>query len=143
MINFSMDPLNEEIVADIQPLLDENHAVSGQFETLDIYWDLYLAMAAQIIVFRMKEEELTVGVLIFFVGTYPHNKNETYAEQLTFYVQPEYRKDSLKLLNLSEKILPAHGCDFVVQSARVDTPFCKTLERSGYEPLDMKYAKRL
>lgn len=143
MMSFSVDPLSEEIVADIQPLLEENHAVSGQFDKLDINWDAYLSMPDSIIVFRMKDDVTTVGVLIFYVGIYPHNKNETYAEQLTFFVQNEYRQHSIKMLNLSEKVLPAHGCDFVIQSARAGSSFNKTLEHSGYELLDMKYAKRL
>lgn len=143
MISFSIDKLNEELIEKIQPLLEENHAVSGQFEELDIFWEAYLQLSNSIIVICMKNDEEMVGILIFLIGPYPHNKNQIFGEQLTFFIQREHRIHAEKMLELSETVLAGYGCEFVIQSARYKSSFCNVLSKLGYDPLDMKYTKRL
>lgn len=143
MIQFNVDPLTEEMIEKIQPLLEENHAVSGQFDVLDIYWEQYLAISDSILLITITDDDRYVGILMLYMGIYPHNKNERYAEQITFFIQNEYRSQSKKMMTLSEDLLKAHDCSFVIQSARYGSSFCDKLERRGYKPLDIKFAKRL
>jgi hypothetical protein len=143
MMEFKVDYLDEDIIESIIPLIEENHAVTGQFEELDMNWDGYLQLADDILVIRLMEDEVCVGVLIFLIGFYPHNQKQLFADQLTFFIQAEYRMQAIKMLQLSETFLKSRECEFVVQSARYGSKFCKTLEKIGYEPLDVKYSKRL
>lgn len=143
MMEFCVDYLSEEMISEIEPLIEENHAVSGQFEELDMDWDVYLSLAENIIVISLKDNGVMVGIMIFVIGPYPHNKTQLFADQLTYFIQLDYRKHSNQMLSLSEKILAGKGCEFVVQSARYNSRFGKNLEALGYKPLDVKYAKRL
>ena len=142
-MEFTVDRLSEDLVPKIEALIEENHAVSGQFEELDMDWDTYLSLANNIVVIGLKDDGIYVGILIFFIGPYPHNKNQLFADQLTYFIQRGYRDQAKKMLDLSETILASYGCEFVVQSARYGSRFGKSLELEGYEPLDIKYSKRL
>ena len=143
-MEFKVDFLDESLIPIIEPLIEENHAVSGQFDELDLNWDMYLHNAKNIVVIRLQDDnDICVGVLIFVIGYYPHNKEQVFADQLTFFVQYEHRLHVKKMMDLSEGILESYGCEFVIQSARYGSKFCKTLVKEDYEPLDVKYMKRL
>lgn len=145
MITIRMERLTHFLIDEVQMILDDNYAETSQFhEPMDIDWSMYMAIEGMFKAFVMRNmNDRVVGILFFMVAPYPHIKTWLMAQQVTFYVEPEYRRHSLKMINFSEQYLSEIGVDIIVQSARYDTGFCKVLDSRGYERADITYTKRL
>lgn len=142
MISISREALSPELIDLIMPMIEENHDETGQFEELDIDWESYLAMGDAINVFMIRTE-FFCGIMIVYIGPYPHNKEQLYAEQLTYFIQKEHRHYSPKVMLYVEAYCRHMGAEFIIQSARVGTKFVDSLDKMGYTPLDVRFAKRL
>ena len=145
MIDIKLERLDFHLIDEIQMILDDNYEETSQFhQPLDIDWGMYMAIEGMFKAFVMRNmNRRVVGVLFFMVAPYPHIKTWIMAQQVTFYVEPDYRRHSLKMLNYSEKYLTEIGVDIIVQAARYNTGFCKVLDSKGYERADITYTKRL
>lgn len=135
------ETLTPELVDKIQPIIEENWNETGHFDKLDIFWEMYLAADAS--VFLLEDSEELVGILMFYVGPYPHDKNTTYAEQLTFYIREGYRKYSTDMMEFAETILEEFEVKLVIQSAPPGSRFGNNLPERGYSPLETRFYKRL
>lgn len=140
-MNLYHEVLDEQIIEEIKPLIEENWSETGHFDRLDIYWEMYLT--AGVSCFMLKDDDDLVGVLLFYIGPYPHDKETTYAEQLTFYIRPGYRTFSKEMMEFSEEILRNIGATLVIQSAVEGSRFCNTLTKREFKPLEVRYFKRL
>ncbi len=139
-----VEELTYKLIDEVMPIIQDNHDISGHFSELNIDWNSYLSIGDAFSAFVMRNEcDEIVGILFFAIGAYPHNYEWMMAQQITFYVQPEYRKWSMKFMQYSEDFLKKAGVDIIIQAARVGTIFCKTLEQKGYSPADVTYTKRL
>ena len=140
-----VEKFNRIFVQEIHLILEQNYKETAQFdEPLDIDWEAYLSAGDNMVAFVMRNEgSEIVGLLIFHLGWYPHIKTLIVAQQVTFYVMPEYRRHSLKLLKFSENYLKEHDIDIIVQSARCDSEFCNVLDAKGYARTDVTFTKRL
>jgi len=143
MKSIKYEAFNKDLIEEVSSLISENHALTGQFEVLNIDWDMYLNVSDNMIPIVLRIDDEIQGLLLFYVGPYPHNKDEKHADQLTFYVKPDHREWAKHMMSFAEDFMTAIECDFILQSARFGSYFCTTLEKRGYSPLDVKYVMRL
>lgn len=143
-MNVTRERLTLDLISELEMLLDDNHGETGHLPNLNINWDWYLALQDSLNIFTLRDDEnQIVGVMAVYVGPYPHDVETLYAEQITYYIVPRYRRWSIKMMVYSETYCRELGCEIFIQSARIDTPFCKTLKRRKYEPVDVRFMKRL
>ena len=137
-----IEKLTGDLISECMPLIEMNHEESGQFEELNIDWPMYLSCEENFRAFTLRDKGNVVGILFFLTCKYPHNINWVMAQQITFYVTPEYRPYSINLMKYAERHFTG-WVDLIIQSARVGSDFCKVLERKGYVATDITYTKRL
>ena len=143
-IVIKLEKLDRYLIDETEEIIDENYAETSQFHhPMDINWNMYMMLGDSFKAFVMRDGKKIVGVLFFAVDQYPHSQTWLMAQQLTFYVTPNYRKHSLQMIKLSEDYFRDLGVDIVIQSARYDTPFCNVLDKKGYQRADITYTKRL
>lgn len=140
----SIEPLSIKLISEVEQIIDDNYAETAHFDIpLDIDWDSYLSFEDAFVAFVLRDKGEVVGILFFIVAHYPHIKELLMMQQVTFYVKPDYRKHSLKMIKVSETYAEQNGIDLIIQSARFDSSFCKVLEKKDYEPADVTYVKRI
>ena len=143
-IMVSLEPLTHELIMETEDIIAANYGETAQFhQPMDIDWEMYMLLEEKFLAFTMRDEGFVVGILFFAVDRYPHIKSWVMAQQLTFYVSPEYRRFSLQMVKLSEDYCKANDIDIIIQSARYDTGFCDVLDAKGYQRADITYTKRL
>lgn len=139
-----LETLSHDLIMETEDIIAENYAETSHFhEPLDINWEMYMSLGVNFKAFTMRADGRIVGILFFVTDRYPHIKTLMMAQQLTFYVIPEYRKHSLDMVKLSEDYFKAHGIDIIIQNARYDTGFCNVLDAKGYTRADITYTKRI
>lgn len=87
-----------------------------------------------------------IGYAVFFVRHNPHYKSSLQAVQDVIYVDPKARGRfvGVRLLRYCEHELAAEGVQVIMHHTKVDHPMLgKLLARSGYEQVDVIWAKRL
>jgi hypothetical protein len=143
--SISIEILTEELILDITRIMKKNYSETKHFDIpLDIDWDFYLSLRKAFKAFIMRNmDDTIVGILFFITANYPHIKTLTMAQQVTFYVEPKYRRYSLEMISCSESYFTQVGINLIIQSARYKTGFCKVLEEKGYEPSDIAFIKRI
>ena len=143
-ILIKLEKLDRNLIEETEAIIDENYAETSQFhQPLDINWNMYMMIDDAFKAFVMRDDDRIVGILFFAVDQYPHIQTWLMAQQLTFYVTPNYRRYSLQMIKLSEDYFRDLGVDVVIQSARYDSSFCTVLDKKGYEKQDITYTKRL
>lgn len=143
-IMIKLEKLDRNLIDETEAIIAENYAETSQFhQPLDINWNMYMVLDTAFKAFVMRDEDRIVGILFFALDQYPHIQTWLMAQQLTFYVTPDYRRFSLQMIKLSEDYFRDLGVDIVIQSARYDTPFCSVLDAKGYQRTDITYTKRL
>lgn len=144
-MNIKVEKLTVNLIKECEPILARNYKESGQFiEDLDINWNAYLLLDDLFvaIIMRNKENEIC-GILFFIVSSYSHISYLIVAQQVTFYIDKKFRSRSIKMINFSENLFDDMNIDFIIQSARYHTNFCKTLGKLKYEPSDLTFIKRI
>jgi len=70
---------------------------------------------------------------------------DRYAEEVAWWVEPEYRSGTLgpRLLALAEEWASAHGCAFLKMVAPIGTTVGAFYERRGYQPIETAFMKRV
>ena len=140
----NLEGLTDNLINEVKTIIDENYAETAQFDIpLDIDWDTYKSIDNAFKAFIMRDGNKIVGILFFVTCSYPHIKTMFMAQQVTFYVKPDYRKYSLKMIKDSEIYFESIGIDLIIQSARYGSDFCKVLDAKEYEPTDITYVKRI
>lgn len=140
----TLEKLDVPLIIEIENIINDNYAETAHFDIpLDIDWNTYLSIDNSFKAFVMRDDGAIVGILFFVVAKYPHIRSLTMAQQVTFYVKPEYRKHSLKMIKESEVYFTDYGINLIIQSARYDSGFCKVLEAKNYEQSDVQYTKRI
>lgn len=140
----TLEKLDVPLIIEIENIINDNYAETAHFDIpLDIDWNTYLSIEDSFKAFVMRDDGAIVGILFFVVAKYPHIRSLTMAQQVTFYVKPEYRKHSLKMIKESEVYFTDYGINLIIQSARYDSGFCKVLEAKNYEQSDVQYTKRI
>ena len=143
-IMIRLEKLDRDLIDETEAIISENYMETSQFhEPLDINWNMYMMLDDAFKAFVMRYNERIVGILFFALDNYPHIQSWLMAQQLTFYVTPEFRRHSLQMIKLSEEYFRDLGVDIVIQSARYDSPFCMVLDKKGYQRQDITYSKRL
>ncbi len=144
-MKISVETLDFDLISDCTDIIDRNYLESGhQDDELDIDWDMYLSCGSNFLAIILREEDDNiVGVLFFILTTYPHIKTLNMAQQITYYIDPKFRNNSNAMIDFSEKFLEEIGVNYITQSARYDSNFCKTLIKKNYEKQDVTFTKRL
>lgn len=144
-MNIKVERLTSELINECEPIVNRNHKETGQFiEDLNINWDAYLLMKDHFLAIIMRNEENKIcGILFFIVSSYSHISNLIVAQQVTFFIDKQYRLYSIKMLKFSENLFENSHVDFILQSARYHTSFCSVLSKLGYEPSDLTFIKRI
>lgn len=144
-MNIQVEKLTLELTKECSPIIARNYKETGQFnEDLDIDWDAYLLLDDCFVAIIMRDKMKDIcGVLFFIVSPYSHISYLVVAQQVTFYVDKQYRFYAIKMLKFSEIFLRNLHVDFILQSARYQTSFCDTLRKLEYEPSDLTFIKRI
>lgn len=144
-MNVFLEELDHNLIAEVDDIIQANYKETAHFdEALDIDWDMYLRCGDSFKAFTMRDNNFKVtGILFFLCYMYPHIKTMSMAQQVTFYVLPEYRRHSLTMIKYSEEYFRTTGVELILQSARHDTGFCSVLEAKGYKRTDVTFAKRI
>lgn len=79
------------------------------------------------------------------MAQHPHYRNAIHATQDAFFVDKEFRGKGIgeDLILFAEEILTACGAVNVFANTRSGFEFGGMLERNGYKPYEVVYAKRL
>lgn len=144
-MNIKVEKLTIDLIKECEPIIARNYKETGQFiEDLDINWNLYLSLDDLFIAIIMRNNENKIrGILFFIVSPYSHISYMIAAQQVTFYIDKHHRSNSVKMIAFSEKLFEDMNVDFIIQSARYNTNFCKTLGKLKYEPSDLTFIKRI
>lgn len=104
--------------------------------------------AGQFIVFTVRVDGKAVGYLQYYIYHDMHTRGVRQAREDAFFITKEHRGNGFapRLLNYAESCLKKLGCDYVGMTSKgpVGGPdIGKFLERHGYKPVAMYYAKPL
>lgn len=108
----------------------------------------YLTEAGQFVLFTVRVNRKVVGYVQFYVFRDLHAQNMYQAREDAFFVTKEHRGSGLapRLLSFAEKCLRNLGCNYIGMTSKhpVGGPdIGKFLEKRGYKPVAMYYAKPL
>lgn len=143
-VTLKIEKLTKDLILEVEQILADNYEETKHFdEPLDIDWNMYLLIPTFTCFILRNTDNRIVGILFFVVTSYPHLKELLMAQQVTFYIEPEYRMNAFKMLQISEQHMSDNNVNIIVQSARFDSRFGKLLEHKGYEPQDITFTKRL
>ncbi len=139
------EQLSKFLIEELYDITNNNYEESGHFEEpLDIDWNMYLSVGDMFTSIILRDEELVIkGILFFFVNTHPHIKTKLVAQQITFFIEKGYRRNSSLMIQYSENYFSERGVNFIRQSARYDSHFCKYLSQKGYTKEDITFLKRI
>lgn len=139
------EQLNKFLIEELTDITNKNYIESGHFEEpLDIDWDMYLSIGDVFNSIILRDNELVIrGILFFFVGVHPHIKTKLVAQQITFFIEKGYRQNSGLMIQYSENYFSERGVNFIRQSARYNSHFCKYLSQKGYTKEDITFLKRI
>lgn len=136
--------------ADALPLLRRHWREIAHYPdiALDPDVDRYHAIedAGNLRVFTARVMGRLVGYALFFVHPNLHYRSSVQAVADVIYVDPDHRRSTigLRLLAYTEAALKAEGVQAVYHHVKANhAGLGKILERTGYDLIDLIYAKRL
>ena len=129
-----------------EEILEMNFAESGQYpnEIFEPAMQDFIDVADEFVAFLLWSDNAElVGVSFFYLSQHTQVSYLSVADQLTFYIKPDYRMYANSFLGFTEKWFKEHLIDIVQQGAIIGSRFQKLLELKGYTPMDVSMVKRL
>lgn len=138
--------MSYDIACRCMPILEMNHAESGQLKDEDFNptMDDFIEANDEFIAFLLwTDANEIVGVAFFFLGQHTQYAHLSVADQLTFYIMPDYRSYAVSFLHFTEHYFETHMIDIIQQGAIQGSRFSKLLRLKKYKAVDISYIKRL
>ncbi len=138
-----------EVLPDILPLLEMNHAEAQQqvYGTkLDPDWDQYRQMERLNLlkIFTARDGEKLIGYDIFIVGPHRHATGSCVAINDMTYVLPEYRGfTAVMLMKKTDKALKDMGASLIVRHAQCNTQVHSLLGRMNYQASELMMIRKV
>lgn len=134
---------------DIEPLLTEHYREIAHYSDilLDPDWEFYCSAeeGGMLRVFTARDGDRLIGYGVFFVRTNAHYKSSVQAMQDVFFILPEYRGARLgaKFVAYCDVQLKSENVQVIYHHIKAAHDWGPMLVNSGYELVDLIYAKRL
>jgi GNAT superfamily N-acetyltransferase len=95
-------------------------------------------------IFTVHDGKNLVGYNAFLIHRHGHI-NAMVGNQEVIYLKPEYRSKGIgaKLVQLSEMILKANGCKYIICTSNAHQDYGSVFEKAGYVELDRNFVKEL
>lgn len=148
-MTFSDEGFNEQLVADIKPLLESHYEEIAHYKdiALDPDWGVYenAYKNGLLKIFTVRDSSRLVGYSIFFVRSNPHYKRSVQASQDILFLDKSLRGKFVgaRFIKWCDDRLREAGVQAVYHHVKMANNFGPILERMGYKMVDMIYAKRL
>lgn len=150
-VKFLREPLTPSLLEEMRPMNEAHYKEIAHYKDIPLKIDRqrYLALEAAGILrcytVRDQDDHRLVGYAVFIVQFNMHYSDSLQAAQDVIFLAPEYRGQFLgsRFINWCDDRLRDEGAQAVYQHVKVAHDFGKLLERLGYEPVDIIYARRL
>ena len=133
----------------MEPLLYEHYREIAHYHDipLDPDWELYAAMdqADKPRLFTVRDDDRLIGYGVFFVNINRHYKSSLQALQDVFFLLPEYRgaRIGAQFIKYCDEQCKSEDIQVIYHHIKAAHDFGPLLINSGYELVDLIYAKRL
>lgn len=136
------------LAAEMMPLLAAHWAEVSHYPDIllnpDVEYYTNLEAGGFFRVYTLRNEGVLKGYAAFTVRQAPHYSQSKQAYQDVIYVDPAMRGLApLRFIRFCDSELRREGVQAVYHHVKVAHNFGRILERQGYEPVDIIYAKRL
>ena len=135
-----------QVIEEIKPLLDKHWEEIAHFH--DIALDPNYAMyrkaeeAGKLRVFTARKDGALVGYAVFITGNLHYQSTSTAMQDILFLL-PEHRGfTGYRLIKFADSELAKEGVQITYHHVKVAHDFGPLLERMGYVPVDIIYARR-
>lgn len=131
-----------------EALLFANHAETGMLDHAEFEPDkeryLQIEATGMFRVFTARDQGRLVGYSLFFVSTHLHYRTKKFASPDTLFVHPDYRGlPAVRFIRWADDRLKAEGVHYVYRHVSRKKDYSRTLERLGYEPVEVGYRRIL
>lgn len=135
---------------EIEPLVKRHWSETESFQEelpVDIDWEMLESLEAVglLYTFIARVEGCFAGYLVLVKGKHFNYKGVTFANDVGFFVDAQYRKHNLgaKLLRLAEEVLLEDGVKILNINTKVDKPIDNFMVRQGYKSEEKVFTKVL
>lgn len=148
-IVFARERLTDAVWEEAMPLLHAHWREVAHYEDIALQPDrsVYAASDAAGLIrfYSARADARLVGYALFFVRPNPHYAQSVQAAQDVLYVDPAYRGlTGYRLIQYADEQLRSEGVQAVYHhQKRAHPQLGRVLERLGYEPVDVIWARRL
>lgn len=149
-MTFSLEDFSDALASEALPLFRDHHNEVTAFPDirLDPDYEQYKLFGRSRLLrcFTARESRKLVGYAFFFVRAAPHYKGSIQACADILYLEPNLRQGfaGARFMRWCDEQLRAEGVQVVYQNVTMQgKDFGPVLERMGYKPLEIMYAKRL
>jgi len=149
-MQFSLEEYSDALASEALPLLREHHNEVTAFPDIRLEPDYeqykLFGASGMLRCYTARDNGALVGYNFFFVRSAPHYKGSIQAVQDILFLTPTTRKGftGARFLKWCDDQLKAEGVQVVYQNVTLQgKDFGLVLERMGYKPLEILYAKRL
>lgn len=148
-MRFQREPLTIKLLHEALPLFHVHYKEVGIFQDIQLEPDFetYIGMedSGRFRFFTVRHAETggLMGYSAFIVMQSIHSKQLKHASQDFIFIHPEHRGFGHRFIEWTTEELRKEGCGVVYQTTKASHNFGKTLERQGYQLVDLVYARRL
>ena len=145
-MRFEASPMTPPLAVMCEKILIRNFAESGQFPNEDFNPSMqeFIDAGKDFVAFLLwSDDGELVGVSFFFISLHTQISHMSVADQITFYIDPEYRSYANSFLGYTEQWFEDQRIDIIQQGAIIGSRFQRLLEIKGYTPSDVSMVKRL
>ena len=138
-----------DCLEEARPLLEAHWREIAHYQdiALDPEWTRYelLEQAGNLRIFTFRESKILRGYAVFVVNTNMHYRQSLQAVQDILWLDPALRKQMLgaRFIQWCDEALQRDFVQVVYQHVKLSYDFGPTLQRLGYEPIEMVWGKRL
>jgi hypothetical protein len=135
------------VLEELKPLLEAHYLEIAHYRDIPLIPDyegyLRIESTGALRVFTIREDDKLIGYGLFFVKTNFHYSTSLQAVQDILFLSKERRGHGKKFISWCDEQLRSEGVQVVYHHVKAAHNFGALLVRSGYELVDLIYAKRL
>jgi hypothetical protein len=131
--------------SDALPLFEQNVAETGAVKEFKPMREVYerLEELGLLHVYTIRVGDCLVGYCSIITSEHPHF-SETWAKQDALFVSPKYRGlTAVKFMHWVDGQLILKGIKRILRQSTFSKDISRTLERMGYEPIEISYLRSL
>ena len=147
-ISIKRERFDADLAEEILPVLAENYEETGLIHAGHLYVNVLFYITAEINgmlrAYVARGPEGIVGYCSMFVANHPHYQHTTQATQDALFVNRRFRHlIGPRLIRYVDDCLATEGVAVVYRQSSRHRNIGPLLERIGYEPAEVSYARRL